>query len=159
MHLLPYVDEMQKLYRQFKLDEPWDSDANKKLIPMMPRVWTRLSVVGKAKEGMTHYQMVVSPMGAALRTAFPLEPNFRQGIHHIQDGTANTIAFVEAAEPVTWTKPEDVVFEAKEKMAGKFGGLFPDGFHVVFCDGVRRFSAKEWLNRRSSEGDADRCGQ
>ena len=30
--ILPFIDE-QQLYRQFKLDKPWDSDHNRKLIP------------------------------------------------------------------------------------------------------------------------------
>src|SRR5262245_10907932 len=32
--LLPYLDE-QKLYKEFKLDEPWDSEHNKKLVAKM----------------------------------------------------------------------------------------------------------------------------
>src|SRR5205085_6609675 len=34
--ILPYIDH-DALYKEFKLDEPWDSDHNKKLIPLMPR--------------------------------------------------------------------------------------------------------------------------
>ena len=31
----------------------------------------------------------------------------------IPDGTSNTIAVIEAADPVIWTKPEDVTLPAK----------------------------------------------
>src|SRR5205807_2756917 len=34
--ILPYVEEAP-LYRQFKLDEPWDSKHNKKLLAKMPK--------------------------------------------------------------------------------------------------------------------------
>src|SRR5437879_3096759 len=33
--LLPYIEE-QELYKQFKLDEPWDSPHNIRLLPHMP---------------------------------------------------------------------------------------------------------------------------
>ena len=35
VHILPYLEE-NPLYQQFHLDEPWDSEHNRKLIPMMP---------------------------------------------------------------------------------------------------------------------------
>ena len=38
VHLLPYL-EQEKLYKEFHLDEPWDSDHNKKLIARMPAVF------------------------------------------------------------------------------------------------------------------------
>ena len=38
VHILPYL-EQEALYRQFKLDEPWDSEHNRKLIPLMPQTW------------------------------------------------------------------------------------------------------------------------
>src|SRR5262245_59728137 len=36
--ILPYIEE-DALYRQFKLDEPWDSPHNKKLIAKMPKIY------------------------------------------------------------------------------------------------------------------------
>jgi hypothetical protein len=38
VHLLPFLGEVE-LYSQFHLDEPWDSDHNKKLILKMPDVY------------------------------------------------------------------------------------------------------------------------
>ncbi|MEI8021594.1 MAG: DUF1559 domain-containing protein, partial [Schlesneria sp.] len=38
VHLLPYLDQAP-LYRQFKLDETWDSEHNKKLIEKMPAIF------------------------------------------------------------------------------------------------------------------------
>ena len=38
VHVLPYLEE-QALYDQFKLDEPWDSPHNRKLIEKMPKVF------------------------------------------------------------------------------------------------------------------------
>src|SRR5262249_4909971 len=36
--LLPYLGE-HALYREFKLDEPWDGPNNKKLLPRMPDIY------------------------------------------------------------------------------------------------------------------------
>ena len=41
VHLLPLLGE-KKLYKEFHLDEPWDSDHNKKLIAQMPEVFRGL---------------------------------------------------------------------------------------------------------------------
>ncbi len=48
VYLLPHLDAT-KLYLQFKLDEPWDSEHNKALIPQMPAVFQdpRLTEQGK----------------------------------------------------------------------------------------------------------------
>src|SRR5207248_5784084 len=55
--VLPYI-EQDNLYKQFKLDEPWDSDNNKKLIAKMPPVY---AMPGKSKPGDTdtYYRVFV----------------------------------------------------------------------------------------------------
>ncbi len=40
--LLPYLGH-EELYKQFKLDEPWDSEHNQKLLDKMPRVYSSVS--------------------------------------------------------------------------------------------------------------------
>ncbi len=50
--ILPYI-EQSELYNQFKLDEPWDSANNKKLIEKMPKLYAPVRV--KAKAGETFY--------------------------------------------------------------------------------------------------------
>ena len=54
--ILPYI-EQDNLYRQFKLDEPWDSEHNKKLIPLMPKVYA--DPRGPAEPGKTYYKVFV----------------------------------------------------------------------------------------------------
>ncbi len=56
--LLPYLEE-NGLYRQFKLDEPWDSPHNKKLLSKMPAVFTPPGVKTRQPYS-TFYQVFVS---------------------------------------------------------------------------------------------------
>ena len=101
--LLPFI-EKDDLYRQFKLDEPWDSEHNKKLIEKMPAIFSTPGIASKAP-GMTHYQVFVGP-----GTAFEPQADRREGVPFsaIIDGTANTLMIAEASGEVIWTKPEEL---------------------------------------------------
>ena len=127
VQILPYI-EQDRLYKEFKLDEPWDSDHNRKLIDKMPEMYA--PVRGKADKGMTFYQTFggsngwMKP-GARIPASFP-------------DGTSNTFVVAEAAKPVIWTKPADMEFDGKTVPA--LGGMFDGKFHAGFGDGsVQRF--------------------
>jgi hypothetical protein len=139
--ILPYIEQDQ-LYKQFKLDEPWDSDNNKKLIEKMPKQYTPVRV--KAKAGETFYQVFVG------KDAVFGEKGSRFKLNTIPDGTANTAMVVEAGDPVIWTKPADLPFDAKKDLP-KLGGLFDGDFHVAMCDGSvmrvkKDFDAAEMKN-------------
>jgi uncharacterized protein (TIGR03067 family) len=123
--ILPFLDEAP-LYKEFKLDEPWDSPHNKKLLAKMPKVYE--PVRGKTKEPYTtYYQGFQGP-----DTAF--EPGKKLTLGRgFPDGTSNTIFVVEAGEPVPWTKPVDIPFDPKKELP-KLGGLFPDGLTVLMGD-------------------------
>jgi hypothetical protein len=132
--ILPFIEE-QKLYLEFKLDEPWDSDHNKKLIPRMPKVYA--PVRGKTKEpGMTYYQVFVgkdAPFDGTITRKYPAG---------FPDGASLTFLVVEGGEAVPWTKPQDIVYDAGKPLP-KLGGLFPDGFHAVMADGSVRFVPRD----------------
>jgi hypothetical protein len=134
--LLPYL-EQEALYQRFKLDEPWDSEHNKKLLPLIPRVFetARLgNLLGKVDLTdlvNTRYQVFVGP-GAVF--------DGPRGISmaEVRDGTSNTLLIAEASEPVPWTKPQDLPFDPKGPLP-KLGGLSKDGFHAAMVDGAVRF--------------------
>jgi hypothetical protein len=55
----------------------------------------------------------------------------------IKDGTSNTFLFVEAAEGVPWTKPDDLVFDPTKPLP-KLGQPTEESFLVCLCDGSVR---------------------
>jgi hypothetical protein len=130
--LLPYV-EGDELYKEFRLNEAWDSPHNKKLLAKMPKVFA--APAGKAPPHSTFYQVLVGP-GAAFegKRGLSLRTDFT-------DGTSNTFLVAEAATAVPWTKPEDLPYDPGKPLP-KLGGVFGGGFNVALADGAVRFFAK-----------------
>lgn len=128
VQILPYIEE-DDLYKQFRTNEPWDSDHNKKLIDKMPKIYA--PVRAKADPGMTFYQVFTGKHGL-------IRSGEKTAMASVTDGLSNTFMCVEAAKPVVWTKPDDLVFDGNGVPA--VGGLFDGKFHAVMGDGaVRRF--------------------
>ena len=124
VQVLRYLGEAD-LLKQFKFDEPWDGDHNRKLIDRMPATFAPVRV--KADGGMTYYQALAGPRGW-LRPGKPAKfPD------SFPDGCSNTFFVAEAARPVVWTKPEDLEYDGKT--VPKFGGLFDGRFQAVMADG------------------------
>jgi len=146
VELLPYL-EQGDLYKQFRLNESWDSPHNRALLDRMPAVFAlpasltsgssssssssggnSSSTTGTASLGhLTYYQVFVGP-GAAF------EKRLKRRIRDITDGTSNTIMVVEAASPVPWTKPEDLVYDPDLPLP-ELGGGFKGVFNVAMADG------------------------
>jgi hypothetical protein len=127
--ILPYIEQGQ-LYQQFKLDESWDSEHNKRLIERMPKVFAPLNGV-KAEKGHTFYQTFTG------REA--LKPGMK--FTDITDGTSNTLMVVESGDSVPWTRPEDMLYDSKKPLP-KLGALFSGDFNALFMDGSVRFVRK-----------------
>lgn len=133
--ILPYLEE-DVLNKQFKLDEPWDSEHNKKLIDKIPIIFQ--PVRGKAKLGETYYQGFAG-INASLPPGTPIR------IADVTDGTSNTLMLAEADKAVIWSKPDDIPFDGKLDGTERpgVGGLFGGHFHVAFCDGSVRFMSNK----------------
>jgi beta-lactamase regulating signal transducer with metallopeptidase domain len=131
VELLPYLEQVE-LYNEYKMNEPWDSPANRKVLEACPRIFTFPG--SEAGNTNSAYFALTGP-----ETIMPTEGK-GVGIATITDGTSNTIALVEAQRDIPWTKPEDIPFDSNQPPP-KLGGFFPEaaGFNVGFADGSVRF--------------------
>jgi hypothetical protein len=134
--LLPFLDMHfgARLYRKFHLDEPWHSAHNKALLEEMPPEYEAVVHKDRAPQ-CTYYQVLFGP-----GTLFDGDEGTR--IADVTDGVGWTVMVVEAAEPVPWTKPEDVPYDMTMPVP-KLGGQFEDGFYVAFADGSARFLSRK----------------
>ena len=156
VHLLPYFDIDRALYRQFHLDEPWDSPHNKRLLEKMPDIYKSRPL--SVKPGYTTF---LAPVGEDTVFGGQKATKFSD----ITDGTSATVLLVEVepARAVPWTAPRDYVFDPKAPGRGLRIGT--DGrFLTGFADGsvywlrgniepemLRRLFRKsdgKWVNRR-----------
>jgi hypothetical protein len=148
--LLPYLGH-RELYEQFHLDEPWDSENNKKLQDKMPPEYLS---PGREASHRTHYQVFVGK-GAMF------EGKKGQDLGKIPDGAANTILLVEAAQAVPWTSPEDLPYDP-DKPLPRLDGLHPGGFLAVMCNFSVRFVSEkvkpETLHRAIQRADGQPPG-
>jgi Protein of unknown function (DUF1559) len=148
--LLPFI-EQDDLYKQFHLDEPWDSPHNIQLVSRMPLTYGPYK--GKpSADGMTYFRVFVGP-GAAF------EADKRLTFADFKDGTSNTFMIVEAWDPVPWTKPEELTYDPNGPLP-PLGGIMKDGtFRVGLADGsvhnmpkgVRENTIRAYLTRNGGE--------
>ncbi len=128
--ILPYI-EQENLYRRFKLDEPWDSENNKALIPLMPKTFADPRVA-EPTNGETYYKVFVGK-----RAGFDWEKG--RNFASIPDGTSNTVMIAAGGDPVTWTKPDDFEFDPSDEKAKLPEVVKPfDVLLVAFFDGSVR---------------------
>ena len=132
VHLLPYL-EQEALYNQFKLDEPWNSEHNARLVNQVPHVYQSPNHDQPNAEGMTTYVAPVGP-GSIFGTK-------KMGFRDVPDGTSYTIMMVDAGpdKAVLWTKPDDLPYDANEIDLGAVG----ESFMALFSDGsVQQLSSE-----------------
>lgn len=135
VHLLPYL-EQKALYDQFHLDEPWDSDHNRKLIEQMPDVYR--APASDADPGKTVYRGL-GGLGGMFRVPASSDAGSGNKIASVLDGTANTIMVVETSDALAteWTKP-GVLAPGNFDMSQLFG-TYPGGTNAAFVDGSVHF--------------------
>lgn len=124
--LLPYMDQ-QDLYNQFRLDEPWDSLHNKKLIQKMPRTLKGTEPWGKRLKTV---DFIVTGPDAAFQD---LKKGPKRGD---VNNKSVFLMFTEAGDPgVYWTKPMDLRYEANKPLP-KIWGRYGRRIHVLLKDGT-----------------------
>ncbi len=146
--VLPFIEQSQ-LYEEFRLDEPWDSPHNLALLPRIPK-----SYAGPGRKAALlppHHTVLHVFVGRG--TAFEERPRRKApattldllketaGLKIPDDfpnGPENTLLFVEAGEPVPWTKPQELTYDPNRPLP-ELRGLFRDGFRACTVNGPYRF--------------------
>jgi RNA polymerase sigma factor (sigma-70 family) len=147
--ILPEVSQAA-LFREFHLDEPWDSEHNKKLLERIPEVYRRtdsravqnsttfLAAKGKGAFLAPDSRGLVFKSGAGLVSRDEAHPGY-DIIKDFLDGTSNTLMIVDVVDEraVPWTKPDDWLPDAADPRKGLVGSS-PGGFLAATVDGAVR---------------------
>ncbi len=132
--ILPYLEGTggAALHKEFHLDEPWDSEHNRKLIARMPAVFANPVLGAEGKTSLLGIVGMGTFHGEELGKQGPLPAQ-------IPDGLSNTVMVVEADadRAVEWTRPDDLRYEVDKPLTG-VGHLRPTGFAVLLADGSVR---------------------
>jgi hypothetical protein len=137
--ILPYIDE-SALYREFKLNEPWDSPMNKQLLARMPSIYSTPMTKVRVGNSMTFYNGFGDRNAVFERPTLRGQPPLKIGISMIPDGMTNTIFIVEGGIATEWTKPDALLWPqgGQRPMLGGHGPQL-DFFNALTMDGgVRR---------------------
>jgi len=134
--VLPFLDQAA-LYKQIRLDEPWDSEHNKQFHDKMPAVFRcPVSTLGNPNRD-TVYCMVVG------NETIGVPDGKGSTFHMITDGLSNTIVLVERKTPFCWMEPVDVLQEHAYSGVNKhefgIGSEHAGGVIVGLGDGSVRF--------------------
>jgi len=162
--ILPFIDE-QKLYSEYRFDEPWDSPHNSTLADKIPSTYRCPSFAKSHRHHdletehslrMTNY-VAISTAGAVF------DGPRATSIKEIHDGTGKTLVVAEVRQhSVHWMQPDDVtphellsdlLYSTQDVHANHIGGL-----HVLHADGAARFlpattTLKELQEMVSRDGD------
>ena len=152
------------LYREFHLDEPWNSPHNILLLPRMPEIYVCPSSPVPPSEGITSYVAAAGP-GMFFDAPEPIPGTAMIGVplSAIHDGTSNTILVLELGRNngVPWTSPQevtvdideaiDVLREAQVNHAGLRMTLFGDGSVRTVTQQIDAKTLRALLSRDGGE--------
>ncbi len=154
--ILPYLrEDGHSLFREFRLDEPWDGPHNLRLLERMPAEYAPVTNV-KCEPFTTFYQAIVGK-----GTIFDPDRTVTGADIGGHEGAFRTVLVVEANEAVPWTKPDELTYESYKPLP-VLGGLFKGemglvdvinldfdkrpGCHILFAYGGAWFFDRESLD-------------
>jgi hypothetical protein len=124
VELLPYLDR-EDLYAEYRMDEPWDSPANRKVLAQIPEVFR--SPFDDAKSTNSGYFAIVTP-----RAAFEGTHGVNRGEIHVP---GNVLLLVESKREIPWTRPVDISWEPGQPLP-PLGGFVEGRFSFVTLGGT-----------------------
>jgi hypothetical protein len=128
--VLPYLEREGKaepgLFQQFKLDEPWDSPHNRRLMERIPKVFAPPEGIATPEPYTTYYQVFVGK-GTAFEGCKGIS------LADFPDGLETTFLIVEAGAAVPWTKPEDLAY-APDQPLPELGAMSPHRFGAAMAN-------------------------
>jgi hypothetical protein len=139
--ILPQLGEAA-LYKQIRLDEPWDSSHNRQFWDRMPKVYELPGL--PASGGLTAIQVFTGPEtpfdgreGRKFPAGFP-------------DGTSETILIAEAARAVNWMRPKDIDMKKvdPDDIRASLGDRTGKGPLTSRADGAFTFLSPKLTNQR-----------
>jgi hypothetical protein len=170
--ILPYLDNThitnntfdgkpingpKELYALFKLDEPWDSAHNKKLIEKLPSVYQAPWYVMPYWQINSGKTMTLAVLGKGAifdpTKKTVSDSDVRDELKH----TLLVLQLEEAGQAVYWSKPADITLTAEGKLPTD-GPMLAKRFAVVYGDAsahtlVNGLSEKTFLGIVSREGN------
>lgn len=135
--VLPFMGQ-QKLYDEYRFDEPWNGPHNQKLLKQRPEVFQCPQAKGKIPSSDTSYVAVVGS-----ETAWPAPDAISLG--DLRDGSSNVILVVEVRDAgVPWLAPDDLMFEEacvvpSDKSGRRLSSFHVGGSQALLGDGAAKF--------------------
>lgn len=107
--------EGEALYKEFKLDQPWNSDHNIKLLEKIPNIY--VSPIDPSLQTKTTFQIFSSP-----ETPFGAHPNDLKIQNILNPASTLMIVSVAPNNAIEWTKPESLSFD-ESALTNLFGDV------------------------------------
>jgi RNA polymerase sigma factor (sigma-70 family) len=135
--ILPYI-EQRNLYKLFKLDEPWDSQANKFAGSILVKLYMAgLDTPNNADGyGLTYVKRFTGPSTLHI-------PGEKVDLSKSPENARKTLLVAEVGDPIPWTKPDDPVITpaAKDKpfvpkTPPVWRGPYKNVINAAFADGT-----------------------
>ncbi len=129
--ILPYI-EQDNIYRQFRMDEPWDSQTNRP----------------HADRPIPYYSDAETPADPTTRlrcfydNGAMFDTRTRMSLVSITDGTSNTIMYVQGGDKVTWSRFQEYRYDPKSPLP-QLGKPNKPTFMMVMGDGSIRTMRKD----------------
>ncbi len=152
--ILPYI-EQDNLYKQFRMDEPWDGPNNKKLSQTLIKTFISPSETQHfSPDGfaLTSYKGVAGP-GTFFDAKVP-----KMSFGQVTDGLSNTVMIIDAGDPIPWAKPGDYMFDPDKPLPKLFSPGSTTIFQAAMGDGSVRAVNSKTVHEKNLKAAFTRAG-